>query len=377
MLQVCAVDFTALHLLRPLMIACREHGWTVEFACADGSGTRALRAEGFGYHAFPATRGLNPVRHALSIAKLTSVLRDRRPQLVHTHTPVGGLIGRTATIIAPGSRTVHTFHGLPFETVARTLRERGFLAVERRLAARTDLFFSQAAGDADRAVDLGIARRGDLIVIGNGVDVQIFAPDEEVRSEMRAELGIPSNAVVIVTVARLVREKGVLDLAEAAAALKADDRIYFLIVGDALPSDRTSVAHELKRHRATAELGHRWRSLGYRRDITRLLQAADIFVLPTYREGLPRSVIEAMAVGLPAVATNIPACRELVEPGRTGLLVPPGDIASLTAALASLADSAELRAQMGARARERALAAHDERRVVGLQIDAMERLLRR
>jgi glycosyltransferase involved in cell wall biosynthesis len=377
MLQICAVDFTAYHLLGPLLRASRDDGWTVEFACADGPFAARLRAEGFAHRRIPMTRAASPRRQALATLALARSLRADAPDLVHTHTPAGGLVGRAAAGLAFRGPVLHTFHGLPFPGRPSGLVERAFLGAERLLSRRTTYFFSQARGDVDRAVDLGIARRADTLVIGNGVDVRRFAPDEAERARVRAELGIPADAIVVLMVARLVREKGVLELADAALRLRDDPRIHVLLAGEPLPSDRTGVDRELAEHPVNAALGSRWRRLGHRADVDALLKASDIFTLPSYREGLPRSVIEAMAAGVPVVATDIPACRELVIEGETGLLVPVRDAAALAGAIARLAADAGVRRRMGERGRETAATEHDERLVLGRQLETFRRFVPR
>lgn len=373
MLQVCAVDFTAFHLLRPLFRAARADGWNVTFACADGPWAGQLRGEGFSHWRVPISRGHSPLAHAAAIARLAGHLRHDPPDVVHTHTPIGGMIGRMAAMTWRGP-LVHTFHGLPFEIGDRSLTTRAFIAVERLLARRSTRFFSQARGDALRAVALGIARRDDLTVIGNGIDVDRWRPDAEARERARAELGIPADAVVVLLAARLVREKGLIELADAALALGDRAGVHFLIAGSSLPSDRTAVETDLDAHAVRSALGDRWRRLGHRADLGRLMRAADIFALPTYREGLPRSIIEAMASGLPVVASDISACRELVREGETGLLVPSRDAAALARALGALAADPEARARMGRRGREIAAAEHDERVVLARQLEIFRRL---
>ncbi len=378
MLQVCAVDFTAYHLLGPLLRATRADGWSVEFACADGPFAAQLRDEGFVYRRIPMTRAASPHRQALATLALARSLGRDRPDLIHTHTPAGGLVGRAAAaLVRFDGPVVHTFHGLPFQERPRTITERSYLMAERLLMPRTSFFFSQARGDVDRAAQLGITRPRDTLVIGNGVDVRRFAPDAIERGRVRAELGLDADAVVIVLVARLVREKGVLELADAALELKDDHRIHVLVIGDPLPSDRTGIAEELQAHPVNEVLGIRWRRLGHRDDVGRLLKAADIFTLPSYREGLPRSVIEAMASALPVVASDIPACRELVQEGQTGLLVPARDAKRLAAAIARLADDAGLRRTMGDRGRALALTEHDEQVVLERQLSVFRRLVGR
>ncbi len=355
------------------MQACRAEGWDVEFACADGPGVATLRSLGFTYLRVPMTRARSPYRILRASIALALELRRAQPDVVHTHTPAGGLVGRVAAILARVPVIVHTFHGLPFESDRLSVTERAFLAIERMLARRTDFFFSQATGDASRASAWGIARAADTLVIGNGVDTDRFRPDPETRSTVRRELGIPPDAVVALTVARIVREKGLLELAAALLALRERERLWSVVAGRALPSDRTGVETELREHAVATALGERWKLVGYRADAHRLAAASDVFVLPTYREGLPRSLIEAMAAGLPVIASDIPACRELVVPDETGLLVPPRDVEALRAALDRLyADDAQ-RARMGARARKVAVERYDERVVLERQMTVLRR----
>jgi glycosyltransferase involved in cell wall biosynthesis len=287
------------------------------------------------------------------------------------------LVGRAAALLGSRAPVVHTFHGLPLVGEGRSPAELAFLIAERILARRTARFFSQARGDVERAIRLGIARPRETFVIGNGTDLERFTPRRPDRAETRAELGIPTGAVVVTCVARLVREKGILDLAEAAARNADLDRIHVLLVGRALPSDRTDITAELAAHPVTRLLGPRWQELGERGDADRILRASDVFVLPSYREGLPRSIIEAMASGLPVIATAIPACEELVSEGESGTLVPPGDVAALAAAIRRLVVDAGVRERMGRRARDHAVDHFDEREVLARQIELLAEVVAR
>jgi glycosyltransferase involved in cell wall biosynthesis len=375
--QVCAVDFTAFHLLRPLLYACRDADFDTSFACADGEGARALRAEGFAYRAVPMSRGVSPRPHINAVARLTASLRHDPADLVHTHTPIGGMVGRAAAALARVPVVVHTFHGLAYADGKLGVGERTFLLAERLLVPSTDHFFSQAVGDAERAVRLGIADANRIEVIGNGIDLSRFHPDVAKREATRFALGIPPRAIVAITVARLIREKGILDLAAAAASLSGIPDLYFVVVGEALASDRDSIEKELDNHPVVGLMGGRWRRLGYRSDVDDLLRCADVFILPSYREGLPRSLIEAMACGVPAIASDIPAGRELVEDGVNGLLVRPHDVRALSSAIERLAQDANLRITMGEHARRFALDRHDESQVLDREIRAFNRLLGR
>ena len=159
---------------------------------------------------------------------------------------------------------------------------------------------------------------------------------------IRAALGTPADRVVVVAVSRLVRDKGYPELA---AAMRDVPEAELWVVGERLESDR---GDDMAALLAAAGLGDRLRLLGYRDDVAAVLAAADIFVLPSYFEALPMSVIEAMLTGLPVVASDIRGPREQVVPGVTGLLVPPRQVAPLAEALARLAADAGLRAAMGA-----------------------------
>ena len=356
------------------MAGCRDAGWDVAFACGAGPGATSLQALGFEYLPLAITRRASPFSNGRAVVALAAELRRRPPTIVHTHTPIAGLVGRFAAQLAGCRRIVHTFHGLPFGPNESGIRAPAYLALERLAARRTSLFFSQSEGDGARATKLGIARSHDLTVIGNGVDLRRFRSDPDERRRVREELRITDTDVVVLFVGRLVREKGVLDLADAAAALNDQTNLFFLVAGDALPSDRDPAVSELEHHPVAAILGERWRRLGYRPDIDRYLKAADILVLPSYREGLPRSVIEAMACAIPVIASDISACRELVVPDRTGLLVPPRRPDALASALRRLALDRESRRAMGTAARARAEERHDEDRIIATQVRAFEGL---
>lgn len=372
-LQVCAVDFTAYYFLGPLMRGLRRAGWHVEFACADGPFAARLRAEGFTHRALPLSRSISPLNNGRALLELAGTLRSRHVDVVHTHTPVGGIVGRGAAALSACRTVVHTFHGLPFTAHRLEPLERAFLAAERLVAPRTTWWFSQARADADRAVELGIARRGRVTVIGNGVDVERFRPDAEDRVAVRDAFGIGEAEPVLIVVARLVREKGILDLADALLRLRAPSRLRVLVVGDALPSDRTSIVRELAVHPVAKSSHVIWERLGHRDDVERVLRAADLFVLPSHREGLPRSVIEALASGLPVVATDIPGCRELVD-GGLGRLVPVGAPHALAEAIGALIADRSALLQMGSAARQRALERHDESRIVEAQVELLRSL---
>ena len=234
--------------------------------------------------------------------------------------------------------------------------------------------FTQAVEDANSARYHLLCRSGDITAIGNGVDPSLFHPpaDDDVdRKIFRAELGASEADVVILMVGRLVAEKGYVELFQAMEHVAATAQLW--VVGSRLESDHAaSIADAIHRIEAHPALKNRITFLGYRGDVDRLMRAADIFTLPSHREGMPRSIIEAMMSARPVVATNIRGCREEVVDGETGLLVPVKNAKALADALNRLANDGALRERMGTKGHERAKALYDENVVIQRQLDHLQ-----
>lgn len=369
--QLCAVDFTMRHFLPPLMEGMRAAGHEVVGLCSDGPLLDAVRAKGFRIETVEIARSYNLLRHIGAYRKLVGLFRREAFDIVHVHTPVAALIGRLAAARAGVPCIVYTAHGFYFHDHMAAAKRRAHIALEWLGGRFTDVLFTQAREDAETARRLGLTRARIIAPIGNGVDPARFAPPAdpvEHRARIRAALGTPANRVVIAVVGRLVAEKGYPELFDAMAALDAE----LWVVGERLASDHASaIGESLTRIENDPDLAGRIRLLGYRADVADLLHAADIFTLPSHREGMPRSIIEAMVCGLPVVATDIRGSREEVVPGETGALVPVRDGPALAAALDRLIRDPALRAAQGAAGRTRALAEFDEAVVVARQLDLL------
>lgn len=371
--QLCAVDFTLKHFLLPLVDGLRDKGWSVTSVCSDGKYVEEMQRRGYQYLPVNISRNMLDVfSHVRTVWLLYRLFRRERFDVLHVHTPVAALLGRIAGRLARVPLIVYTAHGFYFHDEMPKCKYRFHVLLERLGGGLTDLLFTQSSEDASIAVIEGIAKQGNVMDIGNGVCIDLFKPASSDRKlRVRAALGIPGEAYVVGVVARMVKEKGLVEFLDAAVQLGQHfPDVHFLMVGERLASDHdASIERELQD--ACMKLGSRLMVAGHRSDVADLLGAMDIFCLPSYREGMPRAIIEAMMMELPVVATNIRGSREEVIDGATGLLVPTHSATALMQALGRLIADRNLSRRMGKAGRQRALELYDERRVVARQIDAI------
>jgi glycosyltransferase involved in cell wall biosynthesis len=366
-LEITNVDFSLRHFLLPLMRGLRERGHEVVGVCADGPLLAVARQEGFRIAPVPMARSFSPLAQARALRALVRLIRTEKPDLVHAHMPISGLLARFAAWWCRVPVVAYTCHGFLFNQPGSRRRRLLALALEWLAGRITDRFLTVSTEEAADARRLRIHR--NAVAVGNGRPPADFRPDPDARRAVRAALGVPDDRPVVVIVSRLVRHKGHPELLDAMAGVP-DAELW--VVGERLASDHGAALEPAFAVAAAPDrLGARLRRLGYRTDIAALLAAADVFALPSHFEGLPMSVIEAMLCGLPVVATAIRGPREQVVDDETGVLVPPRAVPPLRAALARLCGDPALRTRMGAAGRARALALYDERVVVARTLDLL------
>ena len=310
----------------------------------------------------PIERKPSPLRDLRVLFGLFGLFRKYRFDIVHSHMPKTGLLGMMAAWMARVPVRVHTFHGEVWAT--RT-------GLRRIALKRLDTFVSLLATNilAVSQSQLGflVSERvlplGKALVIGAGsvcgVDPVRFHPNVEARNTIRGQMGIPMNATVILFVGRLNRDKGMLDLAMAFKSLASkNEKVVLLLVGS-----EEDVSVDQIRSICEAEAARIYFQ-SFTPAPERYMAAADIFCLPSYREGLPMTVIEAAATGLPSVASRIYGISDAVKEGGTGLLFSVGNVAELENSLWCLISDPALRGQMGLAARERALALYPSEKVI-------------
>ena len=377
-LQVTSHDVTIQKLLLPLIDRLTAEGYQVTSACTPGRYTQELKTEGYLIEPIHVDRRITPLTNLRTIWRLYRFMRQEHFDIVHVHMPVAAALGRVAARLAGIPIIIYTAHGFYFHEDMRWKTKQAYTWIERVLGRfGTDILFTQSGEDAVTALEQGICSEDKIVWIGNGVYVEKV---EHSRSDpaTKEAFGIPPGASVIGFLGRLVAEKGVLELLEAfQRALSVLPNLYLLIAGDITDGDRDR--HTRERIRVLAnegELAARIVFTGFVEDVPTLMRAIDLFVLPSHREGMPRSIIEAMASGKPVVATNIRGCREEVVHDLTGLLVPVSDSKALSEAMVRILSVPELARRMGCEGRRRAEAMFDERDVLDRQVQVYHQLVK-
>ena len=372
--HLTTTDLTLRYLLLGQLRRLRAEGYEVTGISAPGPHTAAIEAEGVRHLAWRnATRSWNLRADLLAFAELWRLLRRERFDLVHTHNPKPGVIGRVAARLA-GVPVVNTVHGLYATPEDRWRKRAAVLGLEGLAARCSRLELYQSEEDLRWARRIRLVPVGRSELLGNGTDLQRFDPGRVGAgriAELRRELGLPADALVVGAVGRLVAEKGYRELFAAAAAVRRQDpRVRFLVVGSP-DLDKADAITEAELAAAAADVCF----AGWRDDVADLLAVMDVFVLASWREGMPRSAIEAAAMARPLLLTDIRGCREVARHDQEALLVPPRDPGALAAALLRLAADPALRARLGAAARRRAQQRFDEELVAEKVVQSYRRLL--
>ena len=280
--------------------------------------------------------------------KIFRLLRQIRPTIVHTHTAKAGMLGRVAAKLAGVPIIVHTFHGHVFHSYFSPRKTQFFLSIERTLAKFSDAIITISPKQRQEILGYGIGTSEKVRQIGLGLELQPFVECDRLRGMLRRELQVDDDVPLIGIVARLVPVKGhayFLDAAHIVA--QAFPNARFLIVGDG------ELRQELEAQADALQIRQHVIFLGFRRDLPHIYADLDVIALSSLNEGLPVTLIEGLAAGKPAVATNVGGVGDLVLHGKSGLLVPSKESRALADALCDLLRrSPEERRQMGRIGRE-------------------------
>lgn len=366
--HLTTVDLSLRYLVLPQLLAVGEMGGEPIGISAPGAYVAELEAMGVRHIPLPSSsRGVHPIADLRSARELWAILRSLRPDVLHTHNPKPGVYGRVLGRLSGTPVVVNTVHGLYATAEDPWLKRMVVYALEAVAARFSDLELVQSSEDYAFLRRRWIARPSRTRLLGNGVDLTRFDPNRfsrEDRAQTRKEIGASEDTIVVGMVGRLVAEKGYLELFQMARDL--DDSFLVVCVGPDDPDKGDALTPvDIE---AARSVGVRF--LGMRSDVDRLYDAMDLFVLPSHREGFPRAAMEAAAMGLPVIATDVRGCREVVDDGVNGILFPVGDVDRLTAAVQALGSDPLRRADMARAAVSKAVERFDEREVVRIVMDS-------
>ena len=294
-------------------------------------------------------RNIAPWKDWASYRGLVRMLKDIKPQIVHTHSSKAGILGRAAAakLKIPA---VHTIHGASFHPYQKALINRVYIAAERWAARRCDRLISVADAMTSHYLAAGVGKPEQYITIYSGMEVEPFLDPPKDREAVRRELGFGPDDIIVGKVARLFHLKGHDDVIAAAKLVCGENpRIKFLFVGDGI------LREQYQNQIASAGLSERFVFTGLVSPgrVPELLGAMDIVVHASLREGLARVLPQALISGKPIITYDVDGAREVAIPDQTGFLLPPRDVAGMIEAFRKLAHDKALRDRLGKTGRER------------------------
>jgi glycosyltransferase involved in cell wall biosynthesis len=364
-LEVATLDLTVNRFVLPLMNALKQSGFEVMAACKDVGGMADLIKQGFRSFNIHFERRITSLNNVKAFFQLIKLLKEQEIDIIHTHTPFASAIGRLAALFAGTKIRVYTVHGFYFKPAV-------VYWIEKILCRYlTDFIFTVNKEDLNFALKNGFTAREKILNLNSvGIDVERFNPQNISRAKRvrLVEKFNPNKKRLIGYVGRITREKGVFDLLAAFRDLEPKYNALLVLVGsgDFEERDKNTVK-ELKKALEDDLLKNRVILTGFMEDIPEILSLLDVFVLPSYREGMPVSLLEAMAMEVPVVATDIRGCREAVDE-ETGILVPPEDPGAIKKAIEFIFSHPEKARQMGKNARIKVVNKFNQKEAIDKQI---------
>jgi glycosyltransferase involved in cell wall biosynthesis len=295
-------------------------------------------------------RAIHPGRDFASYLRIKRILADFQPDVVHTHSAKAGILGRLAARRLGVPAIVHGVHGAPFHPYQNAAARAFFRACERWAAPKCHAFVSVADAMTELMVAAGVAPRDKFTTIYSGMEVEPFLESNQHRDRVRQQLGYRPEHVVVGKIARLFHLKGhQYVVAAARQVIDTDPNVRFLLVGDGLLADR------VRQQIAAADLEDHFQLTGLvpPERIPELIAAMDVLVHASLREGLARTLPQALIAGKPVVSYDVDGAREVVIPQQTGYLLPPKSVQEMADALVELAADPALRDRLGGEGRRR------------------------
>ncbi|MGA9164112.1 MAG: glycosyltransferase family 4 protein [Thiobacillus sp.] len=377
--KICVLAATPLTIhffLKPHLVAFSQH-FDVTLAC-NPKNDAYLPPLDLPVHqaAVGMERKISPLRDLITLFELFSLFRRERFDLVVSVAPKAGLLGMLAAFLMGVPCRVHIFQGEVWASRRGPMRSL-LKAMDKVIARSATHVLAVGPGERQFLQEQGVVRPGQVSVLGSGsisgVDMLRFRTAPEVRSDFRKARGIPDDAVVCLFLGRLTADKGVFDLVRAfSLCAKSNPRLWLVLVGP----DEEGVG-PLLLSTLTGEVAGRLLVEGFTHTPERYIAAADFLCLPSYREGFCMVVLEAAAAGIPSIGSRIYGVSDAIVEGETGLLVPPGDVQQLAAALSRLAVDEALRTRLALAGRTRVENEFRQEKVVAGYVNYFRKLLNR
>lgn len=376
-IQITAIDCTMCWLLGELNRGTVNDGFETIGICSKGNNRELIEKDGVILVDTAIDRKIT-LSNIKSIVQLYKSIKKYKPDIVHVHTPIAAVLGRIAAKLARVPYVIYTAHGFYFHENMKASAYRFFYLIEKYTARFfTDYIFTQSEEDAQLAVKGKFLPENRIIWISNGVDViGKFNPNNINHKDIAGlynEFNFKKQDFIVSFIGRMVKEKGIFDLLDAFQQIGRND-VKLLVIGGQAQSDRDVCNEEkMKEYLFNPNIIF----TGRRNDVNNLLYISDIFCLPSYREGMPRSIIEAMAMENAIIATNIRGSREEVVDGETGYLVPLKSPMEIKEKIEVLLEDEALLESMKKSSRKRAVEKYDEKKVVSKQLNIFNSLIKK
>ena len=350
LIRITTVPLSLKVLLKGQLRFMASNGFDVKGVSSEGEELREVHEnEGIAVEAITMSRKITPFQDLKSLWEMWNFLRKEKPQIVHTHTPKAGIIGMLAARLAGVPHRLHTVAGLPLMEAIGTKRKI-LNFVEKLTYSSATRVYPNSKGLYDFILQNNFTQSNKLKIIANGssngIDTTFFSPDQVTELErvtLREKLNIQPDNFVFVFVGRIVSDKGINELIKAFSELQAVENneptgIKLLLVGglenDLDPLNPETLA-EINQNKDII-------SVGFQQDVRSFFAIADALVFPSYREGFPNVVMQAGAMGLPSIVSDINGCNEIIVEGENGLIIPPKNVEKLKEKMLTLAKDKNL-----------------------------------
>ena len=349
LIRITTVPLSLKVLLKGQLRFMASNGFDVKGVSSEGEELREVHEnEGIAVEAITMSRKITPFQDLKSLWEMWNFLRKEKPQIVHTHTPKAGIIGMLAARLAGVPHRLHTVAGLPLMEATGTKRKI-LNFVERLTYSSATRVYPNSKGLYDFILQNNFTQSNKLKIItngsSNGIDTTFFSPDQVTEIErvtLREKLNIQPDDFVFVFVGRIVSDKGINELIKAFSELQTVENkpagIKLLLVGglenDLDPLNPETLA-EINQNKDII-------SVGFQQDVRSFFAIADALVFPSYREGFPNVVMQAGAMGLPSIVSDINGCNEIIIEGENGLIIPSKNVEKLKEKMLTLAKDKNL-----------------------------------